>query len=138
MILVLDTCGAVGGVALADIASADPRIVGEVAITGKTFAAELVPAISSLLQRRQSHGRRTGRSRRRSRPRQFYRRAHRCQRRQGPGRSGRHSSHRPFAARSAHAQSRRFLVSPSPSSMPVVANSMSESTRQGIACWSLS
>jgi tRNA threonylcarbamoyladenosine biosynthesis protein TsaB len=49
MILVLDTCGAVGGVALADIGSADPKIVGEVAITGKTFAAELVPAISSLL-----------------------------------------------------------------------------------------
>ena len=50
MILVLDTCGAVGGVALADIASGDARIVDEVAITGKTFAAELVPAISSLLQ----------------------------------------------------------------------------------------
>ena len=50
MILVLDTCGAVGGVALAEIASADPKIVGEVAITGKTFAAELVPAISSLLR----------------------------------------------------------------------------------------
>ncbi len=106
MILVLDTCGAVGGVALADIASADAKIVGEVAITGKTFAAELVPAISSLLQRCKPYGRRTGRSCRRSRSREFYRRAHRCQRRKGSGRSGRHSSHRPFASRSAHAQSR--------------------------------
>jgi tRNA threonylcarbamoyladenosine biosynthesis protein TsaB len=50
MILVLDTCGAVGGVALADIGSTAPRIVGEVPITGRTFAAELVPAISSLLR----------------------------------------------------------------------------------------
>jgi tRNA threonylcarbamoyladenosine biosynthesis protein TsaB len=50
MILVLDTCGAVGGVALADIASAETKIVGEVGITGKTFAAELMPAISSLLR----------------------------------------------------------------------------------------
>ena len=49
MILVIDTCGAVGGVALADVGSGQPKIVGEVPITGKTFAAELVPAISSLL-----------------------------------------------------------------------------------------
>jgi tRNA threonylcarbamoyladenosine biosynthesis protein TsaB len=49
MILVLDTCGAVGGVALAEVASPEPKIVGEVSIGGKTFAAELVPAIASLL-----------------------------------------------------------------------------------------
>jgi tRNA threonylcarbamoyladenosine biosynthesis protein TsaB len=50
MILLLDTCGEVGGVALAEVGSANAYIVGEVVITGKTFAAELVPAVSSLLR----------------------------------------------------------------------------------------
>lgn len=49
MILVIDTCGSVGGIALVHAAEGSLTIAGEVSIVGKTFAAELVPAISTVL-----------------------------------------------------------------------------------------
>ncbi len=49
MILIIDTCGADGGVALVQIEAEKSTFVQETAIAGRTFAAELVPAISELL-----------------------------------------------------------------------------------------
>jgi tRNA threonylcarbamoyladenosine biosynthesis protein TsaB len=50
MILVIDTCGAVGGVALVQVEADRAKVVGEAAIAGRTFASELVPAVSTLLE----------------------------------------------------------------------------------------
>jgi tRNA threonylcarbamoyladenosine biosynthesis protein TsaB len=50
MILLIDTCGAVGGIALVQAVDGVLTIAGEAAIAGKTFAAELVPAISVALR----------------------------------------------------------------------------------------
>lgn len=49
-ILILDTCGSEGGVALAEVRDGRATVLGEATIAGKTSAAELVPAISRLLQ----------------------------------------------------------------------------------------
>lgn len=49
-ILVLDTCGSEGKVALARVQAGRATVLGEATIAGKTFTAELVPTISGLLQ----------------------------------------------------------------------------------------
>lgn len=51
MILVLDTCGSEGGVALGRLDAGHATLLGEVAIAGKTYAAELVPVIAKLLDK---------------------------------------------------------------------------------------
>jgi tRNA threonylcarbamoyladenosine biosynthesis protein TsaB len=53
MILLIDTCGAMGGIALVQAVDGVLTVVGEASIVGKTFAAELVPAISAVLQNAQ-------------------------------------------------------------------------------------
>ncbi|HVJ08052.1 MAG TPA: tRNA (adenosine(37)-N6)-threonylcarbamoyltransferase complex dimerization subunit type 1 TsaB [Acidisarcina sp.] len=50
-ILLFDTCGSEGGVVLAEVRSGQAKTLAEATIAGKTFAAELIPAISGLLQR---------------------------------------------------------------------------------------
>jgi len=49
VILIIDTCGAEGGVALVQVEADRGTFVQETAIAGRTFASELVPAISDLL-----------------------------------------------------------------------------------------
>ena len=54
-VLSIDTCGALGSIALVRTAegaepdSAEPEIVGQVEIPGKTYSAQLVPAVRDLL-----------------------------------------------------------------------------------------
>lgn len=50
MILAIDTCGALGSIALARVGTdAELAILGETEIPGKTYSAQLVPAIRDLL-----------------------------------------------------------------------------------------
>jgi tRNA threonylcarbamoyladenosine biosynthesis protein TsaB len=50
MLLAIDTCGALGTVALARLEEcADPEILGQTEIPGKTYSAQLVPVIRDLL-----------------------------------------------------------------------------------------
>mgnify|MGYP001552962088 CR=1 FL=1 len=49
-LLAIDTCGALGSIALARLAEgAEPLIFGQTEIPGKTYSAQLVPAIRDLL-----------------------------------------------------------------------------------------
>jgi len=49
-VLSIDTCGSLGSVALARIAEgAEPEILGQTELPGKTYSAQLVPAIRDLL-----------------------------------------------------------------------------------------
>jgi tRNA threonylcarbamoyladenosine biosynthesis protein TsaB len=49
MLLAIDTCGNLGTVALAHLASGDPEILGQTELPGKTYSAQLLPAIRDLL-----------------------------------------------------------------------------------------
>jgi len=49
MLLSIDTCGPLGTVALARLTSDDPEILGQTEIPGKTWSAQLIPAIRELL-----------------------------------------------------------------------------------------
>ncbi|MGC2582483.1 MAG: tRNA (adenosine(37)-N6)-threonylcarbamoyltransferase complex dimerization subunit type 1 TsaB, partial [Acidobacteriaceae bacterium] len=48
MILAIDTCGSLGTIALARL-DAEPEFLGQTEILGKTYSAQLVPAIRDLL-----------------------------------------------------------------------------------------
>jgi tRNA threonylcarbamoyladenosine biosynthesis protein TsaB len=49
MLLAIDTCGTLGTVALARVQDGDPEILGQTELPGKTYSAQLVPAIRDLL-----------------------------------------------------------------------------------------
>lgn len=52
LILSIDTCGPLGAVALASLHGAEPEILGQTELPGKTYSAQLVPAIRGLLAAR--------------------------------------------------------------------------------------
>ncbi len=49
LILSIDTCGSLGTVALARIEGDSPEILGQTELPGKTYSAQLVPAIREIL-----------------------------------------------------------------------------------------
>ena len=49
LLLAIDTCGATGGIALATLDGESLTVLGEAELAGKTYSAQLIPAIRQLL-----------------------------------------------------------------------------------------